>query len=240
MQIVLKHATAEDVWNQIIETHTEYHQGLKYFGYGYSMFVPNDPRLHEMFEIEHLTDEQTKHYHDIVVNEIYNINDLNKFDDMILNQVIPMVSRGVEKLKPMLKSWGATLPDELEIMCHYGRGGAYWYSEPNSNDPNRIVFRCTNFHGNHFGMAQLFMHELIHILIELPIIKKYHVPQDLKERIVDIIGFEFFGKPVQPPYENSFANAYITLDAIKTDLPGAVAKMMTDYNTMQQKQTLER
>lgn len=32
-------------------------------------------------------------------------------------------------------------------------------------------------------------------------------------------------------FEKSFANAYITVDAIKKDLP-AVAKMMVDYNLM--------
>ena len=41
-------------------------------------------------------------------------------------------------------------------------------------------------------------------------------------------------------FENSFANAYITPDVIKTDLPGAVAKMMADYAAMQQKRIQER
>ena len=67
-----------------------------------------------------------------------------------------------------------------------------------------------------------------------------HLPQNLKERIVDLICYEYIKKPVQSMFEESFANAYITPETIKTDLPGAVAKMMTDYNTMQQKQANER
>ena len=62
------------------------------------------------------------------------------------------------------------------------------------------------------------------------------MPQNLKERIVDLICYEFIKKPVQPMFEKSFANVYITPDAIKTDLPGAVQKMMADYILLQQKQ----
>ena len=235
MQIVLKHATADDVWNQITDNHYMYHKKLKHFAYNFDNFVPKDARIREMFEIENLTDAQLKQYRDIFINEIYNENDLNKFDDVIVNQVIPMMHRGVEKLKPLLKSWGATVPDELEIVCHYGNGGAYKWG-----NINRIMFRCSESKRNHFGIAQLFMHEFIHILIEKPIIQKHHVPQDLKERIVDIIGFEFFGKPVQPRYEKSFANKYITIEAVKNDLPGAVAKMMADYTAIQRQNGNEK
>ena len=79
-------------------------------------------------------------------------------------------------------------------------------------------------------------HEFVHMLIETSIIQKYHVPQNLKERIVDLICYEYIKKPVQPMFEESFANAYITPEAIKTDLPGAVQKMMMDYTILQQNQ----
>ena len=62
------------------------------------------------------------------------------------------------------------------------------------------------------------------------------MPQDLKERIVDIIGLELFNKPIQQMYENSFANSYITPAVIRTDLESAVKKMMTDYTALKQAQ----
>ena len=65
---------------------------------------------------------------------------------------------------------------------------------------------------------------------------KYNVPQDLKERIVDLICLETIGRPVQERFKDSFANAYITPEAIRADLAGAVKKMMTDYNIIQQQQ----
>ena len=86
-------------------------------------------------------------------------------------------------------------------------------------------------------MLETMLHEFIHLVIERPIIKKYKVPQDLKERIVDIIGYELFDKiSIQERFANSFANAYINAETIKSDLPGAVVKMMADYTAMQQKQ----
>lgn len=89
---------------------------------------------------------------------------------------------------------------------------------------------------NDYGIYLLFMHDFVHILIQEQIIEKYNVPQDLKERIVDIIGQELFNKPVQPMFMESFANSYITPEAIRTDLSGAVKKMMADYNAIKQQQ----
>ncbi len=53
--------------------------------------------------------------------------------------------------------------------------------------------------------------------------------------MIRYFGLDLFKKPVQRMFENSFANAYITPDVIKTNLPGAVAKMMKDYIAIQQK-----
>ena len=81
------------------------------------------------------------------------------------------------------------------------------------------------------------VHEFVHILIEQQIIKKYYVPQDLKESIVEMIGFELFDKKRSLKcFSNPFAKPYITPEAIRTDLAGAVKKMMEDYTTIKQQQ----
>ena len=143
-----------------------------------------------------------------------------------------MLERGVKKfLVPLLPSWGAKLPDELTILCTYGSGASY--SEIKGGKAT-ITFRMSRYPDNKQVMLETMLHEFIHIMIEQPIIRKYDVPQDLKERIVDIIGFELFDKvSVQERFANSFANAYITPETIKTDLPGAVRKMMIDYKILQ-------
>lgn len=230
MQIQLKHMNANECWNVIVDMHDDYHQNLKHHKYTYNQFVPNDKRMHEFMEIEKPTHEQIKHYRDIFLNEIYNKKDLQKFDNSIINDVIPKMQMAIEcKIKPLGHKWGLRLPEELNIVCAYGRGGSYYPGEKPV-----ILFRCSEHSG--MGLYSTFMHELVHLLIEEPIIMKYNVPQDLKERIVDLICLETIGRPVQERFKDSFANTYITLGAIQGDLESAVKKMMADYNAIKQQQ----
>ena len=235
MQISLKHMNAEQCWNVIVDMHNDYHQNLKHHKYTYNQFVPNDKRMHKFMEIEKLTPAQIKHYHDIFVNEIYNEKDLNKRDETILNSVIPKMQMAIDcKIKPLVDKWGLKLPTQLDIVCAYGRGGSYYL-----DTPPYILFRVSDYpaDGSPYGM---FMHELVHLIIEEPIIMKYNVPQDLKERIVDLICLETIGRPVQEWCKDSFANTYITPEVIQNDLAVAVEKMMADYMVMKQSQIQEK
>lgn len=85
MQINVKHMTAEEVWLFILQRHRLFHTELKHFGYKYNSVVPkpNNPIVKEMFEKETLTDEDIKKYSTFFKQEIYNVNDLTKYDDMI-------------------------------------------------------------------------------------------------------------------------------------------------------------
>ena len=233
MQINLKHLNVEESWKYILRFHEQYHTRLKHFKYKYHSFVPNDKRVHDFIEIEKPTPEQIQHYHDVFVNEIYNPSDLSRFDEIITKEVLPNFERAVEKqIVPLLSTWQTKLPEALGVECLYGNGGSYGYG----TNP-RIIWRMSEFNGNKYEILGEFLHEFVHILIEIPIIIQHNVPQDLKERIVDIIGQELFNKPVQPMFENSFANAYITPAVIRTDLDSAVKKMMTDYTALKQAQT---
>ena len=176
-----------------------------------------------------LTYKTATFYHDIFVNKVYSLSDLTKRDPDI-NQAIPLFQNMVEtRIKPLLHAWNAKIPETLTIQCEYGRGAGYL-----SGEKPTILFRMSNDNRNAHDIYLLLSHEFVHILIEEQIIQKYNVPQDLKERIVDIIGFELFGKPVQPMFERSFANAYITPETIQTNLPNAVRKMMSDYRSKKQ------
>ena len=206
-------------------------------GYKYNTWVPkpNNEHIKAMFEKEKLTDQEIAQYKEFFINNIYNVEDLKRYNEHLNSFVVPMLERGVKKfLVPLLPSWGAKLPDELTILCTYGSGASY--SEIKGGKAT-ITFRMSRYPDNKQVMLETMLHEFIHIMIEQPISRKYDVPQDLKERIVDIIGFELFDKvSVQERFANSFANAYITPETIKTDLPGAVEKMMIDYKILQQKQ----
>ena len=232
MQIKIEHLDAESAWQRIIRAHEGYHTNLKNYKYSYEMFIPNDDRIREMFEQPKLTEQQIQHYHDIFVKEIYKLSELTH-KDADINSAVQMFQNMIEtKIKPLLPAWNAKMPKILTIECEYGRGAGY-----ESGDNATIMFRMSNDNRNDYNIYLLLMHEFVHILIEEQIIGKYNVPQDLKERIVDIIGQELFKKPVQPMFENSFANAYITPAVIRTDLESAVNKMMTDYTALKQAQT---
>jgi len=228
MHITYQPSTAEEAWSYIAYWHRGYHNHLKHFRYGFKQFIPNHPAIIEMYEQENLIDEQKSKYRDIFFTEIYNEKDLRKFDSLLADSAVPALQKVVDILTPMAKKWGIEFPNKVEIVTTYGKGGSYNYENPG------ITFRMTDYKPEF--MTGLLQHEFIHLLIEIPIIKKYNVPQDLKERIVDIIGFEYFGKPVQSNFENSFANKYITIEAIENDLPKAVAQMMTDYAIFKAKQ----
>lgn len=235
MKIIIKHADAEEAWQHILQAHKRYQLKLKNFNYSPNVFIPNDIRMHEMFQQQKLSDEQIRHYHDIFINEIHNPILLTKQDENIKN-AIPLFQETIEKsIKPLLKAWNATMPETLTILCTYGFGAGY-----GTGKNARITLRVSNGKRIDFGICMIMLHEFVHILIEEQIIAKYNVPQDLKERIVDIIGLELFNKPAQPAFEKSFANAYITTDAIKTDLPMAVARMMRDYIEMHSKYMKDR
>ena len=60
MQIKLRHMSAIDCWETIIDMHSDYHQNLKQHKYTYNQFVPNDKRMHEFMEIENPTAQQVK------------------------------------------------------------------------------------------------------------------------------------------------------------------------------------
>lgn len=226
---------AEEAWQYILRVYKRYQLKLKKFNYSPNGFIPNDIRMYEMFQFPELSDEQIRHYHDVFINEIHNPMLLTKQDENI-KKVIPTFQQIIEtRIKPLLSAWNAKMPETLTILCTYGFGAGY-----GTGKNAQITLRVSNAKRKDFGICQLMLHEFVHILIEEQIIQKYKVPQDLKERIVDIIGFELFDKPVQPMFEKSFANTYITPETIKTDLATAVAKMMTDYTKALSQPTKER
>ena len=237
MQIILKHMNTEEAWRYILRLYNMYQSRLKKFKYSPNGFIPmSHPKMYEMFQQSKLSNKQLQYYHDIFVNEIHDPKYLTKQDGNI-QKAIPIFEQTIEsRIKPLLSTWNATMPEILTILCTYGFGASY---EAGKNA--KIFLRISNARREvDIGIVSLMLHEFVHILIEEPIIAKYNVPQNLKERIVDIIGLDLFNRPVQQMFEKSFANAYITPNVIKTDLPDAVTKMMKAYTAIQQKQSHER
>ncbi|MBP5485533.1 MAG: hypothetical protein J6Y07_02395 [Alphaproteobacteria bacterium] len=242
MEITIRPLDAEESWDMISNNHTMYHTHLKQFYHKPDTFipVPGNKDMEEMFNKEQLTDKDIEHYRNIFMNELYDANALLRLDDVFQQYVIPTLEQKTnEYLVPLLSSWNTRLPEKLNIL--YSPDYSSYYN-PETEEPALIVFGVNNpsFSAeNPFDdkekIFSLVFHEFVHTLIEIPIIREYGVPQDLKERIVDLICYEFIQRPVREDFKDSFANAYITPEVIRTDLPTAVKKMMSDYNAREQK-----
>lgn len=226
MKITFRPMTAAEAWENIIYWHKPFHSRFKKYGYDFKKFIPDHPLMNEMYNIENLTDEQIAKYRTIFINEIYNAHDLRRLDAFMVSDAIPALESAAETLRPFTEKWGTQIPDELEIQTTYGNGAAYNYG-PNK----KIILEMTSKPRD--AIIGTLQHEFIHILIETPIIQKYNVPQDFKERIVDRIGYDFFRINTQPAFRKVFASDYLSPDAIRNDLPGTVQRIMNDYNLLQ-------
>lgn len=237
MKITIRPLNAEESWDTILDNHKMYHTQLKQFYHKPDTFipVPGNKDMEDMFNKEQLTAEDIEHYRNIFINELYDANALMRLDSVFQQHVIPELRRTTnEYLVPLLSSWNAQLPEKLEIV--YSPDYSSYYN-PQTDYPafifvgvNNPSFSAENPFDDKDKIFSLVFHEFVHTLIEIPIIREYGVPQDLKERIVDLICYEFIQRPVREDFKDSFANAYITPEVIKTNLPAAVQKMMADYN----------
>lgn len=229
MQITMRPMTMEEAWQYLLMRYSKF-KNLKKFGYGFEMWIPDLEQIKEMFAKPVLTDADKAKYEKIF-KAYYDEKHLRVFDDAFNKDIKQKLELAINKyLAPLVSSWNTKLPDNLEILCGYGRGGSYGIPDENNNAS--ITLRASSFKRDPKLVFNVLFHEFVHLLIQKPIIEKYHVPQDLKERIVDIICLNFINMPVQPRFQESFANNYINLDVIKNNLPKAVEKMMMDYNAL--------
>jgi|GEM_PF-2417881 len=231
--------TSEEAWNFIKGMHRRFHSRLKHYGYGYQSFIPKHPAMSEMCDQEKLTPEQFTEYRKIFIDQIYNKEDLRQMDSVLAEKAVPALQEIVKVLRPFATKWGVKFPHTVEILTTYGGGGSY------NDTPSRIIYRVTNWKDGTpqdskiLWTTEVLQHEFIHLLIEQSIIDKYSVPQDLKEQIIDIIGVEYFGIPMQDKQFGAtpcraHALQYITREAIENDLPGAVQRMMADWSKKKQ------
>lgn len=70
------------------------------------------------------------------------------------------------------------IPDTLVIsLTQYGVGGSYWL-------PNKVI---VNINYTWLDYFETIMHELIHLLIEKPLVQKYDLSHKSKEALIDYI-----------------------------------------------------
>ena len=171
--------------------------------------------MYKSFSNPNLSKQDIEDVHQKFI-EVYNRNCkvLNRFDGIFESYIKSKLESAInEFLVPLLSSWNTTLPAKLEILCTFGNGA----SPIRKNDKEAMIyFRMSRFPNDKDIIFNILFHEFVHILTREPIFLKYNVPENLEERVVDLICYECIQKPVQKMFVNSFANAYITPEAIKT------------------------
>jgi len=225
MKISYRPFSADEVWRIILDTYERYQENKTAY----------PPRLLWGFALQSqwlgqgLIDSDKTHLESLkprFIKEIYNEQQLKKGIEYIESRLGPDFKIFANKFSAILKKQGIPILDSVEIVTTHGGCGFYGIFP----DKGRIVIGIGQPQER---ILDSMAHEFIHILIELPIIQKYSVSQNIKEYMVDIIGEIYFDIEHQDCYDRSklgFVHEYINKESVETDIVGAVKRMMNDYN----------
>lgn len=114
----------------------------------------------------------------------------------IIRNILPQINKVIDSLLCYQK-WGFVVFQEYKInLTLYGPGGSY-------NNETGVIILQTFSNGNfkqYKNPENTIIHEIIHIGIEEPIINKFNLPHQLKERIVDLFVIKHFSE-LLPEYK---------------------------------------
>lgn len=134
-----------------------------YIENGYQVFLPAGYTL-DSFDLSGIKDRVAKEMSKDKVSVIEN-----------------NIKKNWTRHQPAVDSFLSQLPYEkpkglLVTLTQYGSGGSYWL-------PNEIVINI-NYDNNYF---ETVVHELIHLIIEKPVIEKFDIGHWQKESLVDYL-----------------------------------------------------
>jgi len=222
MKLNIRPMTEQEAWNHVLDGRFFWFDHRQQMGYNRENLIPNDPHMRRLLETKDLSADEEAGIRK-TFRKIYQQH-FSKLESKAAE--LAAYSAGMQEIADFFAARGYAVPNELDVLITFGTGGSY------SNSSN-IVYLCATRRTADRNY-QTMRHEFIHLLIEHPIIRKYNVPHILKEAVVDEISRLFGMRPEQ--FENNdtykFAGNYINSDSIKTELDGAVKRMMNDYNAM--------
>ncbi|MCK9641568.1 MAG: hypothetical protein M0R39_16820 [Prolixibacteraceae bacterium] len=139
-------------------------QGDWFKQFNYRLFFPDGFNL-DSNDLSNLKKQITKEFDVEKINKIF--KDINE----------SWLEFG-KPIKSLIESVPYEAPDSLKILfTKYGVGGSYW-------PPDRVIVNVSYDWLDYF---ETVMHELVHILIEKPVIQKYKIKHESKEALVDYI-----------------------------------------------------
>jgi hypothetical protein len=168
--------------------------------YKYQVSLPKGnliESLKKKARAKQLSDEDYATLKKFVVDKVYQKADYQKGYQLI-KQNEKLLNRLIHQLRKNLpKCWKFKLFPTYQVnLTLYGSGGSY--------DPDRgsiIIFATRDGRFKQYkNPANTIIHEIVHMGLEYPIIRKYKVPHGSKERIVDTFVWLHFKKHLPEYY----------------------------------------
>ena len=162
----------------------------------------------------------------VFVAEVY---DPHAFDAGLraLAQVSDRSSPILDTFATWERGWGFERRAHYElVLTLYGPGGSY------DSDKGVVTILTTADGAFRIDPLQNAVHEMVHIGIERPIVRRFGLSHEEKERLVDLICLRAFrgflpayrAQPMGPPALDAFID-----DAALADLPGAIRRYLAAH-----------
>ncbi len=182
----------ENVWRVI--------QDIKFYDEDdYDITLPNGAVIDSLIDKSRKGKLLNMHYtllKDFMKNEIYSESDYQK-GFVKVERVKPLLNRMIDQISETDRNWNFKIFEKYRvILTLYGPGGNY---DP---DEGTITFYTTvdGEFKQYDNPANILIHEITHLGIEESLIRRFNVPQELKERIVDTFVYLNFHE-ILPEYE---------------------------------------
>lgn len=190
--------------------------------HGYDVGLPAHP-LFQRLATGGLAGADRDAAHRVFAAEVY---DPHAFDAglHVLEQVPNRIGPALETFAKWQAAWGFEIRARYElVLTLYGPGGSY------DTDKGVITMRTTSDGGFRTEPLQNAVHEMTHMGIERPVVQRFGLSHEEKERLVDLLCLRAFhdllpayhAQPMGPPAMDAFID-----DAALADLPHAIERYL--------------
>ncbi len=154
---------------------------------GYQVALPEHPIFAILQQNPRaLSDAERPELEELFVTEVYSAS---QYDCSLRNlkEWGPLITQGLEKLAALKENWGFNLMETYEVVLTlYGPGG--------DCDPQKgtvLLFTTPSGGFKRSAGYEVLLHEIVHIGIEEPIVRKYNLSYWETERLVDLICSQY-------------------------------------------------
>jgi hypothetical protein len=196
--------------------------------HGYRVGLPQHPAFVAAAEAGHEpAPEDWNRYRQLFVDEVYRASD---YDAALasLAGAPALADAALRRLAPLHERWGFRVYPAYEVVLTlYGPGGSY------DARTGTITLLPRAKAGASDGTAsQTVVHEIVHMGIEEAIVRRFGLPHEVKERLVDRICLSYLAD-VLPGYKAQpmgpiALDAYVDAKAV-LDLPAAVQAYLREH-----------